>query len=46
VAFVGFRPRPGVLDERGVPYWAVVEELSALQPLLTGPWPDSVSRPA
>lgn len=39
VPFVGFRPRPGVLDERGVPYWAVVDALSALLPLLSGPWP-------
>ena len=46
VAFIGFRPRPGVLDERGVPYWAVVDELSALRPLVTGAWPDSISRPA
>jgi phosphoglycolate phosphatase len=46
VPFVGFRPRPGVLDERGVAYWTVVDELSALQPLLTGPWPQSGHRPA
>jgi phosphoglycolate phosphatase len=39
VPFIGFRPRPGVLDERGVAYWAVVEELTALRPLVTGPWP-------
>ena len=41
VPFIGFRPRPGVLDERGVAYWAVVEELTALRPLVTGPWPSS-----
>jgi len=39
VPFIGFRPRPGVLDARGVAYWAVVEQLTALRPLVTGPWP-------
>jgi phosphoglycolate phosphatase len=39
VAFIGFRPRPGVLDERRVAYWAVVKQLTALRPLVTGPWP-------
>ena len=39
VPFIGFRPRPGVLDERGVPYWAIVDELTALLPIVTGPWP-------
>ncbi|MCC6177777.1 MAG: HAD family hydrolase [Chloroflexi bacterium] len=39
VPFVAFRPRSGVLDERGVPYWTVIERLSDLPPLLAGPWP-------
>jgi phosphoglycolate phosphatase-like HAD superfamily hydrolase len=39
VPFIGFRPRPGILDERGVAYWAVVEQLGELPPLLGGPWP-------
>jgi phosphoglycolate phosphatase len=39
VPFVGFRPRPGILDERGVPYWAIVEQLGELIPLLAQPWP-------
>jgi phosphoglycolate phosphatase len=44
VPFIGFRPRPGVLDERGVAYWAVVEELTALRPLVTGPWPTTPAK--
>jgi phosphoglycolate phosphatase len=39
VPFIGFRPRAGVLDERGVAYWAVVEQLGELVPLVSGPWP-------
>lgn len=39
VPFIGFRPRPGIFDERGVAYWAIVEQLGELPPLLTGPWP-------
>jgi phosphoglycolate phosphatase len=39
VPFVGFRPRPGVLDERGVACWTIVQQLGELVPLLTGPWP-------
>ena len=39
VPFIGFRPRPGILDERGVAYWAIVEQLGELVPLLSGPWP-------
>jgi phosphoglycolate phosphatase len=46
VPFVGFRPRAGVLVERGVPYWAIVEQLAELVPLLAGPWPGAASRPA
>lgn len=46
VPFVGFQPRPGILDERGVPYWAVIQALSALVPLLAGEWPTATSRPA
>lgn len=39
VPFIGFRTRPSVLEEHGVPSWAVVEQLSELPPLLAGPWP-------
>jgi hypothetical protein len=39
VPFIGFQPRPGVLEERGVAYWAIVQELTELPPLVTGPWP-------
>ena len=46
VPFIGFRPRPGLLEERGVAYWAIVEQLTDLVPLLAGPWPVAVSRPA
>lgn len=45
VPFIGFRPRPGILDERGVAYWAIVEQLGELIPLLTGPWPSAKSIP-
>lgn len=43
VPFIGFRPRAGILDERGVPYWAIVEQLGELIPLLTGPWPSGTA---
>jgi phosphoglycolate phosphatase-like HAD superfamily hydrolase len=46
VPYIGFRPRPGLLEERGVAYWAVVDQLTELVPLLAGPWPAAVSRPA
>jgi hypothetical protein len=46
VPFIGFRPRPGILDERGVAYWAIVEQLGELMPLLNGPWPSASARPA
>ena len=39
VPFIGFRPRTGILDERGVAYWSIVQQLGELVPLLTGPWP-------
>lgn len=39
VPFIGFRARPGLLDERGVAYWATVEQLGELVPLLATPWP-------
>lgn len=39
VPFIAFRPRPGVLTERGVEVWALVERLDELPPLLAGPWP-------
>ena len=45
VPFIGFRPRPGVLDERGVPYWAIVEQLAELIPLLARPWPAATAQP-
>lgn len=44
VPFIGFRPRPGILDERGVAYWTIVEQLGELVPLLTGPWPKAGGR--
>jgi phosphoglycolate phosphatase len=44
VPFIGFRPRPGILDERGVAYWAIVEQLGELVPLLSGPWPPRSAR--
>ena len=46
VPFVAFQPRPGVLEERGVPVWTVVERLDQLPALLAGPWPDIAERPA
>jgi phosphoglycolate phosphatase len=45
VPFIGFRPRPGLLDERGVAYWATIEQLAELVPLLAMPWP-AVNGPA
>ena len=39
VQYIGFQPRPGLLEERGVASWAVVDQLTELLPLLTGPWP-------
>ena len=45
IPFIGFRPRPGILDERGVAYWAIVKQLDELVPLLTGPWPSAEVRP-
>jgi phosphoglycolate phosphatase len=39
VPFIAFRPRPGALEERGVPVWTVVERLDQLAPILDGPWP-------
>ena len=46
VPFIGFQPRAGVLDERGVCYWAIVQQLTELVPLLTGPWPTLAGRTA
>jgi phosphoglycolate phosphatase-like HAD superfamily hydrolase len=43
VPFIGFRPRPGILDERGVAYWAIVESLSDLMPLLSRAWPTAAT---
>ena len=45
VPFVAFQPRPGVLEERGVPVWAVVEGLDQLPALLAGPWPAAGPEP-
>ena len=46
VPFIGFRPRAGILDERGVAYWAIVEQLGELLPLVGGPWPSESRRPS
>jgi phosphoglycolate phosphatase len=46
VPFIGFRPRAGLLEERGVPAWAIVEQLAELPPLLAGVWPRIDARPA
>jgi phosphoglycolate phosphatase len=43
VPFIGFRPRAGVLDERGIAYWAIVEQLGDLVPLVRGPWPSAAN---
>ena len=45
VPFIAFQPRPGVLEERGVPVWTVVERLDQLPALLTGPWPAGGAEP-
>ena len=39
VPFIAFRPRPGVLEERSIPVWTVVQGLNEIPPLLAGPWP-------
>lgn len=39
VPYVGFQPRAGMLEERGVIAWAVVQQLTEIVPLVTGPWP-------
>jgi phosphoglycolate phosphatase len=39
VTFIGFQPRAGVLEERGVQAWTVVQHLTELMPVLNGPWP-------
>ncbi len=44
VPFVAFRPRPRVLEDRGVPVWRVVDRLDEIPPLLAGPWPDGLER--
>lgn len=38
--FIAFRPKPDVLDERGIPVWAVVERLAEVAPILSGDWPN------
>ena len=45
VPYIAFQPRPGVLEERGVPVWASVERLDQLPALLAGPWPVVVAEP-
>jgi phosphoglycolate phosphatase len=45
VSFIGFRPRAGILDERGVPYWTIVERLAELAPVLALPWPTAPGQP-
>ena len=39
VPFIAFRPRPGVLEERAIPVWTIVERLGDLPAVLSGPWP-------
>lgn len=46
VPFIAFRPRPGALEERGVPVWAVVDRLGAIPPILAGDWPLPARPPA
>ncbi|MGE3273413.1 MAG: HAD family hydrolase [Chloroflexota bacterium] len=46
VPFIGFQPRAGVLEERGVCYWAIVQRLTELIPLLNGPWPAGAGQAA
>jgi phosphoglycolate phosphatase len=41
VPFITFRPKPGRLEARGIPVWAVVDRLSEITAVLAGPWPDS-----
>jgi HAD superfamily hydrolase (TIGR01549 family) len=37
--FIAFRPRPGVLEERGISVWTVVDRLDQIPPIVNGPWP-------
>lgn len=45
VPFIAFRPKAGVLGERRIPVWAVVERLDEIPPLLAGPWPEPPAPP-
>ena len=44
VPFIAFRPRPGVLEERAIPVWTVVERLGELPAVLSGAWPREAGR--
>ena len=44
VPFIAFRPRPGVLEDRRIPVWTVVDRLVEIPVVLGGPWP-AVARP-
>jgi phosphoglycolate phosphatase len=37
--FIAFRPRPGVLEERGIAVWTVVDRLDQIPAIVSGPWP-------
>jgi phosphoglycolate phosphatase len=37
--FIAFRPRPGMLAERGIAVWAVVDRLDQIPDVVSGPWP-------
>jgi phosphoglycolate phosphatase len=37
--FIAFRPRPGVLEERGIAVWTVVDRLDQIPAVVSGPWP-------
>ena len=39
VPFIAFRPKPGRLEARDIPVWAVVDRLSEINSILAGPWP-------
>ena len=45
IPFIAFRPRPGVLEERGIPVWTVVERLVDVAEVLRGRWPRVVRAP-
>ena len=39
VPFIAFRPRAGVLEDRQIPVWTVIQRLDQLLPVLSGAWP-------